>query len=113
MNKAIEIMKTLGANLIDVTIPTYNQWDASELDVLLYEFKDGLNRYLEMSGAPHRSLESLIAFNKANADHRHAVFRPGVVRTRAGERTADRCCLQEGAQRLEAARGGRGTCWPL
>ncbi len=67
MNNAIEIMKTLGADLIDVTIPTYNQWDASELDVLLYEFKDGLNRYLEMSEAPHRSLESLIAFNKANA----------------------------------------------
>ena len=67
INSAIEIMKTLGADLIDVKIPTYNQWDASELDVLLYEFKDGLNRYLETSGAPHRSLDSLIAFNKANA----------------------------------------------
>ena len=67
VDHAIGVMKTLGAQPIDVQIPTYNQWDASELDVLLYEFKDGLNQYLETGGAPHRSLESLIAFNRANA----------------------------------------------
>jgi amidase len=35
--------------------------------VLLYEFKDGVNAYLAASGSPHATLESLIAFNKANA----------------------------------------------
>jgi amidase len=35
--------------------------------VLLYEFKDGLNKYLKASGSPHGSLEALIAWNKANA----------------------------------------------
>jgi amidase len=34
--------------------------------VLLHEFKDGLNAYLQKSGSPHRSLEALIAWNKAN-----------------------------------------------
>jgi amidase len=41
---------------------------------LLYEFKDGLNTYLKRSGAPHASLEALIAFNKANADRVMPIF---------------------------------------
>ena len=36
-------------------------------EVLLYEFKDGLNSYLKKSGAPQASLEALIAWNKVNA----------------------------------------------
>ncbi len=39
----------------------------SEFEVLLYEFKDGLNTYLRASGSPHASLEALIAWNSANA----------------------------------------------
>ena len=61
------VRRIQGATVVDVTIPNYEDWNAAELTVLLYEFKDGLNRYLETSGAPQRSLESLIAFNKANA----------------------------------------------
>ena len=65
---AIENMKANGADVVDVTIPTYNQWTDSEFEVLLYEFKDGLNAYLAASGSPHKSLEMLIAWNTANAD---------------------------------------------
>ncbi len=65
--KALAAMKAAGAEIVDVKIRTYNAWDGPELEVLLYEFKEGLNRYLEDSGAPHRSLEALIAWNKANA----------------------------------------------
>jgi amidase len=64
---AVEAMKAAGAEFVDVKIPTYNDWNQAEFDVLLYEFKDGLNSYLEASGAPHRSLEALIAWNAANA----------------------------------------------
>ena len=35
--------------------------------VLLYEFKDGLNRYLKQSGAPVSSLAGLIEWNNAHA----------------------------------------------
>jgi amidase len=35
---------------------------------LLYEFKDGLNTYLEQSGAPYDSLQAIIDFNAANAE---------------------------------------------
>jgi amidase len=65
---AVTRMKAAGATIVDVTIPTYNRWGDSELDVLLYEFKDGLNRYLEASQGQIRSLETLIAWNTAHAD---------------------------------------------
>ena len=37
-----------GAAIVDVKIATYDQWNEPELEVLLYEFKDGLNTYLKM-----------------------------------------------------------------
>ena len=66
--KALERFTAEGATVVDVKIDRYNGWDDGELDVLLYEFKDGLNKYLQSSGAPHASLEAIIAFNKAHAD---------------------------------------------
>jgi amidase len=66
--RAVETLKRAGATVVDVTIRGWNQWDAPELEVLLYEFKDGLNQYLQKHGAPHQSLESLIAWNKTHAD---------------------------------------------
>ena len=62
------VMTSAGALVIDVRIGGYNSWSEAELDVLLHEFKDGLNRYLRESGAPIASLEALIAWNKEHAD---------------------------------------------
>ncbi|MDO8681229.1 MAG: amidase [Acidobacteriota bacterium] len=74
MTKAIDALKAGGAEVIDVKIPTYNDWNDAEFSVLLYEFKDGLNTYLKNSGAPHASLEALIAWNKANAAQAMPIF---------------------------------------
>jgi amidase len=65
--KAVALLKAGGAVVIDVKIDSFEKWNDPELDVLLYEFKDGLNRYLASSHAPQASLEALIAWNKANA----------------------------------------------
>jgi amidase len=67
-NKTVDVIKSLGAEVVDITIPAYDSWNDPELEVLLYEFKDGLNKYLKASGSPHASLEALIAFNKTHAD---------------------------------------------
>ena len=67
-NIAVDALKQQGAEVIDVKVATYNDWNEPEFEVLLYEFKDGLNAYLKNSGAPHASLEALIAFNHAHAD---------------------------------------------
>jgi len=74
MTKALEVLRKAGAEIVEVKIPTYNDWNDAEFAVLLYEFKDGLNTYLKRSGAPHASLEALIAFNKANADRVMPIF---------------------------------------
>jgi amidase len=71
---AIAAMKSKGAELVDVKIAGYNSWNDAEFSVLLYEFKDGLNTYLKSSGAPHASLEALIAYNKANAERTMPFF---------------------------------------
>jgi amidase len=74
VDAAIAVLKAQGAELLDIKIPTYNDWNDSEFEVLLYEFKDGLNAYLKNSGSPHGSLEALIAWNKANANRAMPFF---------------------------------------
>lgn len=68
MERAIAAMEAAGATVVDSKLPTAGDWDDAEYTVLLYEFKDGLNRYLRDSGAAVGSLAELIEFNKANAD---------------------------------------------
>lgn len=77
MEAAIELMRSMGAFIVDhVTMPPRSEWGSNELQVLLYEFKDGLNRYLQTRGAdfPVRSLADLIAYNTAHADQVMPIF---------------------------------------
>lgn len=67
MRRAITALKAAGATVVDAEIPTLGQWDADELQMMLYEFKDGLNTYLAHSGAPYKSMSDLIAFNQQHA----------------------------------------------
>jgi amidase len=67
MEKSIAALKAGGAEVVDVKVATYNKWDPPEFEVLLYEFKDGLNGYLKAAGSPHASLKALIDWNTAHA----------------------------------------------
>ncbi|HYJ80792.1 MAG TPA: amidase [Longimicrobiaceae bacterium] len=68
LNGAVDAIRRLGATVLDVEIPHAGEYDDSELEVLLYEFKADLNAYLatRAPGTP-RTLAELIAFNQANA----------------------------------------------
>jgi amidase len=65
LNRAIDTLRAQGATIVDpADIPTQGKLDNDEQTVLLYEFKDGLNRYLaNRGGVTPRSLAQLIAFN--------------------------------------------------
>jgi amidase len=65
---AAEILKKEGAEVIMVETPKINIGEASYL-VLLYEFKDGINKYLGSAGAgvPVKDLKELIRFNKKDS----------------------------------------------
>jgi amidase len=70
LGEALAAMKDAGAVLIDpASLPTKGKFDDAELEVLLYEFKDGVNTYLgaRPSASGVRSLRDLIEFNAANA----------------------------------------------
>jgi amidase len=66
---AIADMKREGAVIVDpANIPTLGRFDESEFDVLQYEFKADLNKYLAALGpaAGVRSLMDVITFNEAH-----------------------------------------------
>ena len=67
MEEQIKILKSAGAEIVDVQFPTMQKFGDAEYEVLLYEFKDGLNRYLANRGGQYRTLKDLIAFNEQNA----------------------------------------------
>jgi amidase len=69
LRTAIDILKKQGATVVEVDLlKAMKVIDGkAQFQVLLYEFKDGVNRYLSNAGAKVHSLEEVIAFNTANA----------------------------------------------
>lgn len=69
---AIEEMRALGAEVedpADISTAADLMEGTAELEVLLYEFKAGINEYLATRpDLPTRTLEDLIAFNEENRD---------------------------------------------
>ena len=66
-NRAIEQMKELGATIVEVEIlKPLSKLGNAEFEVLLYEFKDGLNKYLSTNNTTTKSLQDVIVFNKKN-----------------------------------------------
>lgn len=71
MHDSIDVLKRLGAYVTDpADIPTQGKFDDSEFEVLLYEFKADLNKYLASLGpsAPVKSLKEVIDFNEKNRE---------------------------------------------
>lgn len=105
---AIAAMKEQGAEVVDVTVANYNSWNDAEFTVLLYEFKDGLNTYLQRSGAPYASLEALIAFNRENADRTMPFFHQEIfeqAQAKGPLTDRDYMTARETAQRLAGKDG--------
>jgi amidase len=65
---ALEALRSLGAEVVDVEIAHANDLEEPEFTVLLYEFKADLDAYLATIDADvPRSLEAVIAFNREHA----------------------------------------------
>ncbi|HEX6188152.1 MAG TPA: amidase [Pyrinomonadaceae bacterium] len=77
MHDSVDVLKRLGATVIDpADIPTQGKFDDSEFEVLLYEFKADLNKYLASLGpsALVKSLKDVIDFNEKNRDRELRYF---------------------------------------
>jgi amidase len=67
---AVEVLKSKGAEMIEaIKFENMRKSDDLSYQVLLYEFKADLNKYLaEHPGAPMKSMAEIIEFNKNNPD---------------------------------------------
>ncbi|HEX8459464.1 MAG TPA: amidase [Pyrinomonadaceae bacterium] len=76
MTEAIDALKRGGATVVDpADLPSHGKYDDSEFEVLLYEFKADLNKYLaERGGGVPRSLKELIEFNERNREREMPYF---------------------------------------
>jgi len=70
----LQVLKNGGATLIDVEFPHLRDFGDAEYDVLLYEFKEDLNKYLAARGGQYKTLKDLIEFNDKNADREMQFF---------------------------------------
>jgi len=82
-DKALEAMKVAGAILVDVKFPNLRRFVDAEFQVLQYEFKDGLEKYLAGRGSRYRNLDDLIKFNNDNTAREMPYFKQGIFETSA------------------------------
>ncbi|MBC8063887.1 MAG: amidase [Chlorobia bacterium] len=75
MEEAIRTMKKLGATIVDpADLPSHGKYDDSEFEVLLYEFKADINKFLKTTKVECRTLKDLIAFNIKHRDREMPYF---------------------------------------
>ncbi len=67
-------MKDAGAILIDVIFPTIPNYSQQQAEILQFEFKTDLNKYLAERKSPYKTLADLIKFNEENKDKEMPIF---------------------------------------
>jgi amidase len=89
-DSAIAEMQRRGAVIVDpANIPTLGKFDDSEFQVLLYEFKADMQKYLQSLGpqAPARSLADVIAFNRSHAREELPYFGQEIIEQAEAKKT--------------------------
>jgi len=68
-NRAVAYLKSQGAEVVEIPEITNSRVDKFENEIMLYEYKDGLNNYFRSLGpkAPIKNIDDLIVFNKADS----------------------------------------------
>jgi len=65
----LDAMKQKGAVIVDpADVPNFNKFGKTEMEVLYYEFKADLNKYLAGTKARVRTMADVIKFNRENRD---------------------------------------------
>ena len=69
MMKSVDYLKSQGVEIIEIDELTANEVGENSYQIMLFEYKDGLNKYFESLGpdAPIKSLEELIAYNLSDS----------------------------------------------
>lgn len=116
-NDSLDALKQAGATLIDVTFPTVGKFGDAEFDVLLYEFKADLEKYLSARNSRYKTLADLIKFNEDNAAREMPYFKQeifeqsakkGPLTTRAYIQALKKCQLMSRTQGIDGVMDKHG-----
>ncbi len=107
LEEALELLKKAGATLVEVeVIPKMRAISGAEYEILQYEFRDGVNRYLAGANGKVKSLKDVIEFNRQHEKEVMPYFKQEILESsdKKGDLTSKeyRDALQKC---LSAARG--------
>jgi amidase len=111
MEEAMKMMREKGAEIIDpADIVSIKEIDKHEFNVLLYEFKSDLDRYLSALpvSVTSRSLKDLIAFNEANRDKEMPWFGQDIFISAQAKGPLTEKAYTEALENLKRSAGEKG-----
>jgi len=77
---ALEVLQKAGATLIEIDLlKEIDPLGKAEFELMQFEFKDGLNRYLATANSSVKSLAEVIAFNQANESRVMPYFKQDIL----------------------------------
>jgi len=77
---ALAAMKQHGAEIIELDyLQSLQDLGDEEFELLKFEFKDGLNKYLSTANAPVKTLKDVIEFNRAHEDEVMPTFKQEIM----------------------------------
>ncbi len=102
---AIEVLKAQGATVMEVElVKLIRPLGDAELEVLKYEFKDGVNNYLSKANAKVKSLKDVIAFNKQNETTAMPYFKQEILEQSEAKGDLNTKAYKEALQKSTSAR---------
>lgn len=82
VQNAVQLLKQQGAVIVEIEyFDNINKHGDAEFELMQYEFKAGLNKYLSATNAPMKSLNDVIEFNKKNEDKAMPYFKQETLET--------------------------------
>jgi len=108
LQRTLKALRDAGATVVEVRMPSEGKWGAAEFQVMLYEFKDGLQRYLQNSDAPVKTLDELIAFNRAHAAREMPFFGQELFEQAAKKGPLTDAAYRKAAAQARALAGAQG-----
>ncbi|MEJ1239560.1 amidase [Chryseolinea sp. T2] len=77
---ALDALRSKGATIVDIDIRSkFRDMGSAPFTVLLFQFKDGVNKYLSTAHSKMKSLDDVISFNNQNAERAMPYFKQSIL----------------------------------
>jgi amidase len=84
LTAALDVLRSRGASIVEIDFRSkLRDMGPAPLTVLQYQFKAGLLKYLSTAGTNMKTLDDIIAFNKANEERAMPYFKQSILESSA------------------------------